>query len=189
MHKCRKLCTFADDLQNSVSTKGDITAELLFLKTLEGAAFGSKLKEIAARKEFHALADEPFIYSVGGMQDDDYPSLLMAARKAVEHGYRVFMLPNPHGIKTADYILERRGVYKLFDLKNICGRNIVLTRLNESAEQSNRVLLNMPSRYNTRMLAADIRNYFESNSKALEVLIFRRKFELRVFNLMYPTYG
>lgn len=162
-------------------TKGDITAELLLLKTLEGAAFGSKLKEIAARKEFRALPGEPFIYTVGGIQDDDFPSLLMAARKAVEHGYRVFMLPNPHGIKTADYILERRGVYKLFDLKNISGKNIVLARLNESVEQSNRVLLNMPSRYNTRMLAADIRNYFESNSKALEVLIFRRKYELSIF--------
>ena len=161
--------------------KGDITAELILLKSLKGATFGSKLKEIAARKEFHALPDEPFIYSVGGMQDDDFPSLLMAARKAVEHGYRVFILPNPHGIKTADYILERRSVYKLFDLKNISGRNIVLARLNESAEQSNRVLLNMPSNYNTRLLAADIKNYFESNSKALEVLIFRRKYELSIF--------
>ena len=163
------------------TAKGDITAELLVLKTLEGAAFGAKLKEIAARKEFHALQDNPFIYTVGGEQDADYPSLLMAAHKAVEHGYRVFMLPNPHGIKTPDFILERRGVYKLFDLKNISGKNIVLARLNESAEQANRVLLNMPAKYNTRILAADIKNYFESNSKALEVLIFKRKGELSIF--------
>ena len=105
----------------------------------------------------------------------------MAAHKAVEHGYRVFILPNPRGMKTPDYILERRGVYKLFDLKNISGKNIVLTRLNESANQANRALLNMPARYNTRMLAADIKNYFESNDKALEVLIFRRRHELSVF--------
>ena len=163
------------------NSKGDITAELMLLKTLEGAAFGAKLKEIAGRKEFHALPDNPFIYTVGGDQDEDYPSLLIAARKAVEHGYRVFMLPNPHGVKTPDYILERRGVYKLFDLKNISGKNIVLTRLNESANQANRALLNMPARYNTRMLAADIKNYFESNDKALEVLIFRRRHELSVF--------
>lgn len=162
-------------------TKGDIRAELELLKSLEGAAFGIKLKEIAARKEFRALPGEPFIYTVGVIQDEDFPSLLMAARKAVEHGYRVFMLPNPSGLKTPDYILERRGVYKLFDLKNISGKNIVLTRLNESAEQANRALLNMPAKYNTRLLAADIRNYFESNDKALEVLIFRRKYELSIF--------
>jgi len=165
--------------------KGDITAELLLLKSFEGAAFGAKLKEIAARKEFHALPDSPFIYAVGGGDqfsgEPDYPSLLMAAQKAVEHGYRVFILPNPHGVKTPDYILERRGIYKLFDLKNISGKNIVLTRLNESANQANRALLNMPAKYNTRMLAADIKNYFESNDKALEVLIFRRKLELSVF--------
>lgn len=185
-----------------VKKKNDITAELLLLKSLDGAAFGNKLKEIAARKEFHALPDNPFIYIVGGrksgvgnttssnnkatsassdIQDADFPSLLMAAQKAVEHGYRVFILPNPHGIKTPDYILERRGVYKLFDLKNISGKNIVLARLNESAGQANRALLNMPARYNTRLLAADIKNYFESNSKALEVLIFRRKREMSVF--------
>ena len=172
--------------------KGDIRAELELLKSLEGAAFGIKLKEIAARKEFRALSGEPFIYTVGGkrqrvvdqrqgVQDDDFPSLLMAARKAVEHGYRVFILPNPSGVKTPDYILERRGVYKLFDLKNISGKNIVLTRLNESAQQANRALLNMPGKYNTRLLAADIKNYFESNDKALEVLIFRRKYELSIF--------
>ena len=91
------------------------------------------------------------------------------------------MLPNPHGVKTPDFILERRGVYKLFDLKNISGKNIVLARLYESAEQANRVLLNMPAKYNTRLLAADIRNYFETNDKALEVLIFRRKIELSIF--------
>lgn len=159
--------------------KGDITSELLLLKTLEGAAFGSKLKEIAARKEFHALPDEPFIYAVGGTHDADFPSLLMAAHKAVEHGYRVFILPNPHGIKTPDYILERRGVYKIFDLKNISGKNIVSSRLKESVAQANRAMLNMPQ-YNTRKLVHDIRKYFEKYPEAIEVLIFKGKTELSV---------
>ena len=173
----RVLCTFA--FRMKTSSKGDITAELMLLKTLEGAAFGAKLKEIAGRKEFHALFDNPFIYTVGGEQDDDYPSLLMAARKAVEHGYRVFILPNPHGVKTPDYILERRGVYKLFDLKNISGKNIVHTRLKESISQANRALLNMPQ-YNTRKLVHDIRKYFVKYPDAIEVLIFKGKNEVSV---------
>ena len=160
-------------------TKGDIRAELELLKSLEGAAFGIKLKEIAARKEFRALPGEPFIYTVGEIQDEDYPSLLMAARKAVEHGYRVFMLPNPHGVKTPDYILERRGVYKLFDLKNISGKNIVHTRLKESITQANRALLNMPQ-YSTRKLVHDIRKYFVKYPDAIEVLIFKGKDEISV---------
>ena len=159
--------------------KGDIRAELELLKSLEGAAFGIKLKEIAARKEFRALPGEPFIYTVGEIQDEDYPSLLMAARKAVEHGYRVFMLPNPPGLKTPDYILERRGVYKLFDLKNISGKNIVHTRLKESITQANRALLNMPQ-YSTRKLVHDIRKYFVKYPDAIEVLIFKGKDEISV---------
>lgn len=159
--------------------KGDIASELLLLKTLEGAAFGSKLKEIASRKEFHALPDNPFICSVGGENDPDYPSLLMAAKKAVEHGYRVYILPNPHGVKTPDFILERRGVYKLFDLKNISGKNIVHTRLKESILQANRALLNMPQ-YNTRKLVHDIRKYFVRYPEAIEVLIFKGGSEMSV---------
>ena len=169
-------CTNSHD---STMTKGDIRAELELLKSLEGAAFGIKLKEIAARKEFRALPGEPFIYTVGVIQDEDFPSLLMAARKAVEHGYRVFMLPNPHGVKTPDYILERRGVYKLFDLKNISGKNIVHTRLKESIAQANRALLNMPQ-YSTRKLVHDIRKYFVKYPDAIEVLIFKGKDEISV---------
>ena len=164
---------------DSTMTKGDIRAELELLKSLEGAAFGIKLKEIAARKEFRALPGEPFIYTVGEIQDEDFPSLLMAARKAVEHGYRVFMLPNPSGLKTPDYILERRGVYKLFDLKNISGKNIVHTRLKESITQANRALLNMPQ-YSTRKLVHDIRKYFVKYPDAIEVLIFKGKDEISV---------
>ena len=176
LHTFENRCTY---IYNITIMKGDIRAELELLKSLEGAAFGIKLKEIAARKEFRALPGEPFIYTVGVIQDDDYPSLLMAARKAVEHGYRVFMLPNPHGVKTPDYILERRGVYKLFDLKNISGQNIVHTRLKESIAQANRALLNMPQ-YSTRKLVHDIRKYFVKYPDAIEVLIFKGKDEISV---------
>lgn len=112
---------------------------------------------------------------------EDYDNLLNAARKAVEHGYRVFILPNPKGFRTADFVFERKGVYKMFDLKTITGKNSVGTRLVESIGQSNRVLLNMPSGYNTRLLAADIKTYFELNEAALEVLIFKGKSELSIY--------
>ncbi len=50
-------------------------------------------------------------YTTGGTKDDDYGNLLNAARKAVEHGYRVFIQPNPKGIRTADFIFDKQ----LFD--------------------------------------------------------------------------
>lgn len=55
------------------------------------------------------------------------------------------------------------------------GKSSVGTRLIGSIGQSNRVLLNMPPNYNTRLLAADIKKYFETNVNAVEVLIFKGK--------------
>jgi len=153
----------------------DIASELALLHTLKGAAYVSQLKAIAARKEFHPLNDDPNIFTVGGEKDTDYPFLLNAARKAVEHGYQVYILPNPHGLRTADFIFVRRNIYKLFDLKTISGRNIVESQLLSSIGQSNRALLNITTDYNPSFLARGIKRYFEHNDTALEVLIFKGK--------------
>jgi hypothetical protein len=151
------------------------------LQTARGAAFVTLLKEITNHPAYCALKTDPSIYTIGGERGEDYDNLLNAARKAVEHGYRVFILPNPKGFRTADFVFERKGVYKMFDLKTISGKNSVGSRLVESIGQSNRVLLNMPSGYNTRLLAADIKSYFELNEAALEVLLFKGKSELSVY--------
>ena len=105
-------------------------------------------------------------------------SVMMAAEDswrglAVEHGYRVYILPNPKGIRTADFIFERKGVYKMFDLKSIIGKSSVSNRLMESIGQTNHVLLNMMTDYNARLLAKDIQMYFEANKDAREVLIMK----------------
>ena len=85
-----------------------------------------------------------------GEQSADYDNLLNAARKAVEHGYRVYILPNPNGIRTPVFIFEKRGNYKTYDLKTIMGKSSAGNRLLESIGQSNRVLLNITADYNAR---------------------------------------
>ena len=159
----------------------NIDSILSDLQTARGAAFVTLLKEITKHPAYSVLKSDPNIYTIGGEMGEDYDNLLNAARKAVEHGYRVFILPNPKGFRTADFVFERKGVYKMFDLKTITGKNSVGTRLVESIGQSNRVLLNMPSGYNTRLLAADIKTYFDLNEAALEVLIFKGKSELSIY--------
>ena len=152
-----------------------ITVELKELHNLKGAGFIKKLKEIVYYGEFHLVEGETGIYSTGGEQGPDYENLLNAARKAVEHGYRVFVLPNPKGTRTPDFIFEQKGNCKVYDLKTISGKASVNNRLFESIGQSNRVLLNMTVDYNVRLLASDIKSYFETNQDALEVLIFKGK--------------
>jgi len=154
--------------------------ELQELHYLKGARFINQLKLIIYYGEFHPVEGETNILSAISEQNDDFENLINAARKAVEHGYRVYILPNPKGIRTADFIFERKGVFKLFDLKTITGKNSVENRLSDSVGQTNRVLLHMTADYNPGTLARSIKRYFELNPYAREVLVYKGKKQISV---------
>lgn len=158
----------------------DIAILLEDLRIVHGSAFVNQLKLITAHRAFYPIKDEADIYTTGGERGEDYDNLLNAARKAVEHGYRVFILPNPKGIRTADFIFERKGVYKMFDLKTISGKNSVGNRLKDSIGQTNCVLLHLVCDYNVRNLTQEIKRYFEMSSEVSEVLIFTGKKEISI---------
>ena len=151
----------------------DLDVLLADLHHAKGVFFVELLKEIISYGEFRPVENENNIFFTGGERDKDYPNLLNAARKAVAQGYRVFILPNPKGIRTADFIFERKGVIGLYDLKTIQGKASVSNRLNESIGQTNRVLLNIKTDYNGRLLASDIKSFFEKSKDAIEVLVFK----------------
>lgn len=167
---------FEDELEQvwlvAEALSRDIAEQLADLHSLKGAGFISMLKEITQNSAFTPLEGESNIYVTGVKRDDDYDNLLNAARKAVEHGYTVYILPNPRGFRTADFIFERKGVYKMFDLKTISGKSSASNRLLESIGQTNHILLNMATNYNARLLAKDISLYFSVNTNAFEVLVF-----------------
>ena len=151
----------------------DIASELAKLQTLTGSEFVMQLKCIVSRKEFHPFEGDKNIYVAGGRQKNDFDNLLSAARKVVEHGYRVFILPNPKDVRTADFIFVQKGIYKMYDLKTIYGKMSVMNRLKESIGQTNHVLLNMATDYHGMALARSIKKYFELNPMAMEVMIFK----------------
>ncbi len=154
--------------------------ELQELHYLKGAQFINQLKLIVYYGEFHPVKGENNIFSAISEQSEDFDNQINAARKAVEHGYRVYILPNPKGIRTADFIFERKGVYKMFDLKTITGKNSVDNRLSESIGQTNRVLLHMTADYNPGTLVRSINRFFELNPYAREVLVYKGKKEISV---------
>ena len=160
-------------MEEDVRYISNIALELAQLHVLRGIEFTRQLKLITQRKEFQLVKDETDIFSAIGESDDDFPTLLSAAQRAVLHGYRVFILPNPKGIRTADFIFERKGLYRMYDLKTIQGKTSIINRLAESIGQTNHVLLNMATTYNGRLLATQIKRYFELNPQASEVLIFK----------------
>ena len=161
-----KICNFAVNMS-------DIATELVKLHTLSGAAYSKQVERIARTGLFHPVEGEQSILSAIGEGGKDYESLLNAARKAVSHGYRVYLLPNPSGTRTPDFIFERKGTFRPYDLKTITGKASVSNRLEESIGQSNRVLINITNDYNPSLLARSIRHYFERNVDAIEVLVFK----------------
>lgn len=163
-----EILTFANNME-------DIAIELSLLHSLSGIQFVKQLEKITQYGGFDLVQGETAIYSVGGEHSDDYEALLEAAHKAVDHGYTVYFLPNPRAFRTADFIFEKKGVYTMYDLKTVYGKGSVGTQLLDSIGQSNRILLNMKCDYNARLLAADIKAYFEANRKAVEVLLFKGK--------------
>ena len=147
----------------------DIATELAKLHTLSGAAYSKQVERIARTGLFHPVEGEQSILSATGEGGEDYESLLNAARKAVSHGYKVYLLPNPSGTRTPDFIFERKGVFRMYELKTIRGVSSASNRLSDSEGQSNHVLLNLTTRYNGGLLAVQIKGYFERNPHAIEV--------------------
>ena len=154
--------------------------ELQELHYLKGVQFVNQLKLIVCHGDFHRVEGETNIFSAIGEHSDDYTNLMDAARKAVSHSYRVYMLPNPKGIRTADFIFERKGVYKMFDLKTITGKNSVGNRLKESFGQTDRVLINLKTDYNIRRLTLEIKRYFEISDNVQEVLVYSGSKEISI---------
>lgn len=153
----------------------DISQELAKLHVIRGAEFVRQLKLLTHLNIFKPVDGEKNIFAAEASHRDDWPSLLDAARKAVTHGNKVFILPNPKGTKTADFIFENKGVYKMYDLKTISGKASLDNRLMESTNQTNRVLINVSTDYNPRLMSIQIKNYFDANPSAVEVLIYKGK--------------
>lgn len=174
-----KLCQGCKALREKYENKAsfDMGEAIQQLQTLKGAEFVAKMKEIAQSRQFKPLEKDIFIVGTKEerMKDKDFDSLYLCAQKAVERGYQVFMMPNPRKTKSADYILVRKGLYKLADLKSVEGQNSVGARLSASVGQANRAVLNMTTTYNPRKLGMAIKHYFEESPEAIEVIIFKGK--------------
>ena len=151
----------------------DIAAELAKLHELTGADFSRQVEFIANMRVFHLVENEVSIYSAVNGSDNDYSNQLRAAHKLLKYGYRVFLLPNPKNGRTPDMIIERKGTYRIYDLKTITGETSAINRLKESIGQCNQIIMNMATNYDARQLGKDIRQYFVTNPNAVEVMIFK----------------
>lgn len=164
-YHCAKIDAVVGKVNNAVDVK-EIFAKL---PELSGAEYISQIRKLTELKIYKKVKKD--ILSAISSDSADYDNLLAGAKKAVRQGYKVYILPNPKGVRSADYIFERKGVYKMFDLKTITGTGSIGTRLEESIGQTNRVFINLATTYPTNRMATEIKQYFEANNEALEVLV------------------
>lgn len=155
--------------------KNDIAQLMALLHEVSGAEYARLAEKIACRKEFYPVEGETGIFACGGETDNDFGNLLNAARKVVAHGYEVFILPNPKGIRTADFIFKKRNIYKVYDLKTIQGKSSASNRLFDSIGQTKNVVFNVRSNYDARQMGIDIKDYFEVFADAREVIVLKGK--------------
>ena len=87
---------------------------------------------------------------------------------------RTFLSAARNNLKcTADFIFEKKGIFRLYDLNTVYGKSSVGQNLLDSIGQCNRIVLNITREYNTRSLAYAIKRYFEINDNAIEVLVIK----------------
>ena len=162
-------CARIDTAIGKANESNDVKEMFAKLHELSGADYIAQLRKLTELKIYKKV--EKGILSAIGEDSADYGNLLAGAKKAVRHGYKVYILPNPTKVRSADYIFVRKGVYKMYDLKTITGTGSIGTRLEESIGQTNRVFLNLATTYPTNRMATEIKQYFEANNEALEVLV------------------
>ena len=162
-------CAKIDAVVGKVNSAVDVKEIFVKLPELSGAEYISQIRKLTELKIYKKVKKD--ILSAISSDSADYDNLLAGAKKAVRQGYKVYILPNPKGVRSADYIFERKGVYKMFDLKTITGTGSIGSRLEESIGQTNRVFINLATTYPTNRMATEIKQYFEANNEALEVLV------------------
>lgn len=174
---CKKMA----EICGNAGRKPDVTDMLRELSTQDNKEFGDTLNKIIESNEFKQLEDNDNIFVTQAYYaDPDREHLTKAAQKALFYKNTVYILPNPNGFPSADYIFKNDKNVKLYDLKWITGKKSVETDLRESVNQSNRVLLYMAVDYDARDMAEAIKGYFTHNKFTLEVLIFKGKQKISV---------
>lgn len=121
------------------------------------------------------------IYSIPGNNNYlEFTTNLSAAKKYARRGYDVYMLPNPNGGKTPDFILFKNGKYFAYELKTIYSAASIITRLETAFQQSDRIMLDMVATTSSRYLAESISYFLRTHSEVKDIMIFKGEKELHV---------
>lgn len=176
---------FSDITGGVVSTgiKGISQAINYYNKLETNAEKVSLIKSITQMKEFREIRRlsnvKNKIYGFNIEQYDEalkateMPKNITIAKKLIQNGYDVYLLPNVSGAKSADFIIVKSNKYFYYEGKTINGKSTIKQRLIEASTQSDRIILDIVGTNDIGDIADNIQWFFENNSSVNEVMLFK----------------
>ena len=107
------------------------------------------------------------------LRTGETPNNLQIAQKFVANGYDVFLLSNPRGTKSADFIIRKKNILFYVEGKTSSGGSALSGRLSEGAKQADRIVINLTNYSKLKRLAENIKATFIQNPSLRELLIFK----------------
>lgn len=95
------------------------------------------------------------------------------AKKMANNGYDVYLLSNPHGVKSADFILSKNGKVYYVEGKLSTGKNSLGHNLNKGGSQAQRILIDLTGTDDTNYITARLFEGFQNNPSLKEVLLLK----------------
>lgn len=102
---------------------------------------------------------------------DEFPGNLSLARKLMTNGYDVYMLGNPNGIRSADFIATKKKMVYYIEGKTMNGQESLDELLSKASSQSERVVIDIIGTDDIHYIAREIKNAFVHNLSLLEVIL------------------
>lgn len=131
-----------------------------------------------AKLEYHSSA-KGSIYGINmgnfdkALAQNEMPRNLALARKLTKQGYDVYLMPNPHGVTSADYILRKNGRLIYAEGKRLDGKNSLDHLLAKGATQSRTIIADIVGNQNTGYVMSNVTKAFETNAGLSKIMLFK----------------
>ena len=175
---------FADPTGGLLSSLPKTIVDLIndYYKYQYNSARVSILKQIVSKPDFKRLAyysnKNNSIFSVytdfaQGLKLKEMPKNLRIASKYLNNGFDVYILPNVRGVKSADFIVVKKGKYYYIEGKEFDGYSTLGARIKDGATQSDRVVIDVVGNQTTSYVYSEIKNAFNSIPSLSELHLFK----------------
>ena len=107
------------------------------------------------------------------LKTGEIPNNLQIAQKFVNNGYDVFLLSNPKGTKSADFIIRKRNCLYYVEGKTSSGGSSLVHRFEKGAKQADRIVINLTGARRGKSFLSEIKSAFEANENLQVIYIFK----------------